>query len=828
MPAARTSDSPAPDEIEDQGQENDGLSRRACTECSRLKRKCDRTIPCGLCIKLGKQCIQPTRRRRTKEYVDELESRLNELQRLSSERSSMIPELPRSLGVGPSSGTIPSLNLGQSSTGRPSPGESSRSYINESNERNRDELELNNFISPSSADLSISSHTESSFNLPQSLCYDFDPSSSSKTIAGLTAVPGPSSSSRILPIPDIRPTLNQTISQTQNSLPSKSNLVQDFQTPSSSRSHINIPPASHVSSTRSNPPTSEVLERQPSTARGYEWNERYSHLTIKGNDGYASLSIKPDGQGYLGFASGSTLLRILQICAGSIPLTNIDSDSALTNQAEIPRADWRPTTAEIDNYLAAYFELYHPQYPLFHEPTFRAQWSEIIPSPKQKEWEFLCNIVLSVGAFCSYRPMYVVDYFLELAISLISAEHLECGSLTLVQAFCVLSNLSQKRNKPNSNSVYMGIAIRQAIGLGLHRELPFWNITPFERETRRRLWCACVAFDAGASITFGRPILQPTYPAESDVRMVHNVHDKSFTPNAKEAPVEVSEPTIYSAIIWHARFIQETTHIYAKIQCTAPAPTAIECLQMDYELEEWSKSIPEYLRPSLSNIYPSWLRFAQHKMFWRYCNFRIILHRRLFLERALRGLPLWQDDIPIEEGMLEAEMDCCKRCQNSAAETINSINDFFQNKPGKENRLEDWYGLHFLFQASFIPLIALHTDRFSMRRSIWEEQIQQARSILNSLKDDPMAERCLQIINLLQPTAISEQNSNLEQMDVFAEANNWLDDIFQSNPQLGTEFSSTNGTGGDWAQNLMPFADLGTLSSIWPGSSNVFGGNNGL
>ncbi|WVQ68685.1 uncharacterized protein L199_006894 [Kwoniella botswanensis] len=847
MPAARTGDSPASDEV-DQGAEEDGLSKRACTECSRLKRKCDRTVPCGLCIKLGKQCTQPVRRRRTKEYVDELENRLNELQRISSSRSSTIPQIPR--GLRPGSPQSHSAMIGISPTGRLPPGGSARSYIHDPNERSRDaELELDNFISPSSADLSITSNTDSSFSLPPTLSYDFDPSSSSSAALAATTLANTASSSpsRIPSIPALRPSLNTGLSLSHThtqinpntnshpyaALPGKSTLVHDYNTPSSSRF---APPPSHASSSRSNPPTSEVLERQPTTARGYEWNER--HPRRKGIAGYASLSIKPDGQGYLGFASGSTLLRILQICAGSIPLSNIDSDTSPDHTAEIPRRDWSPTITEIDSYVNAYFEFYHAQYPVFHEPTFRAQWNELIPQPKQIEWDFLCNIVISIGAFCSYKPMYVVDHFLELAISGISAEYLESGSLTLVQAYCLLSNLSEKRNKPNSNSVYMGIAFRQAIGLGLHRELPFWNISPFEREIRRRLWCACVAFDCGASITFGRPILQPSYPAESDVRLPHNVHDMLFTPTAKEAPIEIDEPTIYSSIILHARFQQETNLIYAKIQSTSPAPTAVEFLEMDHQLEEWSKTIPRYLRPSLSSNYPHWLRFGQHKMFWRYCNFRIILHRRMFLERALRGLPLWQDDLPISagtgtgtghgtgtvEGMLEAEMDCCMRCQNNAAETITSISDFFQAKPGQENRLEEWYGLHFLFQASFIPLIALHTDRFSTRRPIWESQVQQARSILDSFKVDPTAERCLQIINLLQPT-VAQQNQPLE-IDLFAEANNWLDDIFQSNPQLGTEFSSTTGSGGDWAQNLMPFADLGTLSSIWPGS-NAFEGARG-
>jgi hypothetical protein len=63
---------------------------------------------------------------------------------------------------------------------------------------------------------------------------------------------------------------------------------------------------------------------------------------------------------------------------------------------------------------------------------------------------------LGFGAFSLFKPMYVIDHFLETAISTINAEFLESGSLTLVQGFCLLSNLSEKRNKPNSGSVYMG------------------------------------------------------------------------------------------------------------------------------------------------------------------------------------------------------------------------------------------------------------------------------------------------------------------------------------------------------------------------------------
>ncbi|WWC89566.1 uncharacterized protein L201_004490 [Kwoniella dendrophila CBS 6074] len=885
-----------------------------------LDDQCDRFIPCGLCVKLGKQCVQPTRRRRTKEYVDELENRLSELQQIHSDQhqqQASTSTTTATFGISRSrrNSSIPPPEMirGGSVYDR------NTLIGRESNERERDRNHDSTsfIISPSSTmnTSSISENLDTSIPLADegnSNPYDIDPSALPSSSHhqhhqdGFTSIAQQASQSLAGPSytsPTATNSTSRSHSHMQSSIssafPKNNNNNNTAPSPYFNMNPHTIPSSSVRPNLNQNPSTSEVLERQPSSARGYEWNERHSHLTDRGNDGYASLSIKPDGQGYLGFASGSTLLRILQICAGSIPLTAIDTESQ--NQIEYPKPEnWKPTTMDIDNCLNAYFELYHPQYPLFHEPTFRAQWNELIPQPKPKEWDLLCNLVLSLGAFCSYKPMYMVDYFMESAISLITADFLESGSLTLVQAYCLLHKISQQRNKPNSSSVYLGIAMRLAIGLGLHRELPFWNITPFEREIRRRLWCAMVAFDAGACITYGRPVLQPSYPAESDVRMVHNVHDKSFTPAATHAPIEVAEPTVYSTIIWASHFHMNTNHIYQKIM-SMPAPTSYECLKLDYELDEWSKLIPDYFQPANTNSTKEhWLRFGSYKMLWRFYNLKILLHRRMFLDRALRGLPLWSESQPpststnssntnIRRGRGDGdedineddtdEMNCCKRCQNSASETINSIEEFFKIRLGSENRLEAWYGLHFLFQASFIPLIALHTDKFSSRRFKWEEQVNQARSILIQLKKtDPLAERCLKIVNLLSPQPNSNPSSNesnnhpsasafssishLQQnqnpnnslplhhnddthhhhqqqhqhQDPFSTStstehsnNNWLDDLFQNNPNISNNFSNDFLQGqtltNDWAQNLMPFADLGTLSSIWP-SSNSFGGNN--
>lgn len=152
--------------------------------------------------------------------------------------------------------------------------------------------------------------------------------------------------------------------------------------------------------------------------------------------------------------------------------------------------------------------------------------------------------------------------------------------------------------------------------------------------------------------------------------------------------MQSAEATIYSALIQQASFHAFTNRIYSRIMST-PAPTAAESLTLDADLVRWYDSVPQYLRPTLFPTIPHWLGSAQHKVFWRHCNLRIILHRRAFLERALKGLSLWSDD---KGSAVTAEEECTRLCLSSAADTIRSIHQFTMSRP-RASRLECWYAL---------------------------------------------------------------------------------------------------------------------------------------
>lgn len=221
-----------------------------------------------------------------------------------------------------------------------------------------------------------------------------------------------------------------------------------------------------------------MLERPPDT--DFEWSEKdpiHPHAlsptgTVEGkeedspiSDGMASLAVSEREAGYLGVASGAALLRLLESGARRQPSPRSQADQhdvyGLTAQPN-------PNRHVAESMIDAYFQRYHISYPIIHEPTFRAQYSEVIPRPNGPCWTVLAYVVAAIGVWTSATTTAdTLDLALfSQARSMLTFNYLEVGNLTLVQALTLASNYQQKRDKPNSGYNYLGLATRMAMGLG--------------------------------------------------------------------------------------------------------------------------------------------------------------------------------------------------------------------------------------------------------------------------------------------------------------------------------------------------------------------------
>ncbi|CAI7578145.1 unnamed protein product [Penicillium glandicola] len=524
-------------------------------------------------------------------------------------------------------------------------------------------------------------------------------------------------------------------------------------------------PSSKSSSRHSTPkheperaePAPEALPQQ---ADGFDWAEK--EITLGDlTDGMAALSIKPEGAGYFGASSSVVPLRALfdhgfdlnipvrSARSGGVPLKAQLLESAPSGLIE-------------QAFIDAFFLNYHASYPFIHEPTFRMQFNDPSLRPHGTAWHILLNTILALGAWCIGDDSSDLDitFYQEARGYLQQASVFETGNLTLVQALLLLSNYAQKRNKPNTGWNYLGLAVRMAMSLGLHKEFPGWKISLLQREIRRRLWWGVFIFDSGAAKTFGRPILLPEDNV-MDAKQVRNIHEEALTPTTTTLPAESPGPTIYSGLIAQARFHLLTNSVYQRL-ISSPSLTPEDTLNLQKPIEEWYNGLPSYLQhPQMplsmqpANPDPDSLALVRNRLLWRNWNLTILIYRPIVLRWAARR---WAPHSGSGPGTPDAgsedpfETECRLRCLQNARLTISSISEYMENYMC--TRLGAWYMLYFLFQAGLIPIVFLMTDPSNPEAGSWLQDIETTKSLLThpSLGTNRFATRCFEVINrLLSP-----------------------------------------------------------------------------
>lgn len=284
-----------------------------------------------------------------------------------------------------------------------------------------------------------------------------------------------------------------------------------------------------------------AFDLDPATADDFEWDEQESSWSQHAGgdgfpqavmDGMASLTVG-ERRGYLGAVSGAALLRQVLSADNEGNSTHQRARSQQfdslfqqrLDQSQLYQTRTMLTRVAVENLFDAFFTFYHPTFPIVHEPTFRAQYINSLPRGDNHKWVMLANIVAALGSFASSNCADATDLsiFQEAQKSLFS-NNLEAGNLTLVQAFALSATYLQKRNKPNTGYNYSGIALRLAIGLGLHKDYQEGHISPLQVELRRRVWWTICVLDVGATVSYGRPLNWPR--AGTEIALPKNVHEE--------------------------------------------------------------------------------------------------------------------------------------------------------------------------------------------------------------------------------------------------------------------------------------------------------------
>ncbi|KAL4924509.1 transcription factor domain-containing protein [Aspergillus undulatus] len=341
-----------------------------------------------------------------------------------------------------------------------------------------------------------------------------------------------------------------------------------------------------------------------------------------------------------------------------------------------------PTEMEM---LDAYFVNFHPFAPLLDEEAFRA--TLLAGSRNDDQWLALLNIVLSLGSIAAAgADDQTHRLYFDRSMSRLNVYSLGSPSLEVVQALGLIGGwYCHYISQPNLGYSLMGASLRMAVTLGLQREpcVPsHFAVEPtslVSQELRRRIWWSLSCLETWGHETLGRPNMD------------------CFGPSITVNPPRALDKESYLRILPLTENIQYAK-ISSKIQeslAALPTLTPTEMCDLDSQLLQWWENLPPILK--FHQPCPQSLYAVRTVMRWRFYNQRILLHRPILLNFAMRRVPF--NAVRVEE---RGAIEKCHRNAEALIQDISGITEL--------NQVIGWNAVWLLFQGAMIPLILLSTS----------------------------------------------------------------------------------------------------------------------
>ncbi|CAH0022403.1 unnamed protein product [Clonostachys rhizophaga] len=370
-----------------------------------------------------------------------------------------------------------------------------------------------------------------------------------------------------------------------------------------------------------------------------------------------------------------------------------------------------PPRPAADRFVDLFWTNMHSLYPFLHWPSFHHRyltlWSpqanlqaygttDTLNGPVNGYYStiddalFHCmlNVVLALGVLHDTKIRQqerdeISETFFKRAKTLLDLDALESGSVALVQVLLLMGQYLQTRDITSSCWNIVGMAIRVAQGIGLHRESEDWDQSgsssyraseQLEEEMRRRAWAGCALLDRILSLTYGRPPMIHGSISHGTIVLPSAIDDDllSRVPGAPRCQPS-DTPSLVECYV-HALKLQdilgqfltsfyyqgsdnETASSPGLGQRTNNEPTKSQrnwisdaglqkLLDVDRQLDTWNKDLPAHLQVhhySEENLFPGSPRSSRSVIFCRQATVlkaRYITPVHLIKANILRPKPL--------------------------------------------------------------------------------------------------------------------------------------------------------------------------------------------
>ncbi|KAF7937601.1 uncharacterized protein EAE98_001915 [Botrytis deweyae] len=330
------------------------------------------------------------------------------------------------------------------------------------------------------------------------------------------------------------------------------------------------------------------------------------------------------------------------------PRSSTDSpyDSGLPNTMDLPPREVAMSLCEDSLHCACCLLRF------VHEPSFYEMLNRIYDLPPDsfgdEEHKFLplLYMALALGCMFSSQPSNSTDpdgkkykssmdqgfKFYKAARQMMDLT--DCRDMTSLQTIIFMIQFLQATSNLSICYSYIGLALRSALRIGLHRSLS-GNFNPIERETRKRVFWIIRKLDTYVSAILGFPIMLSSDDIDQDMPL--EVDDEYITKDAI-LPMPPGKMSLFVASNAHTRLMGITTkvikHIYPikgleqSISGNSKASYTIshsKIREIEKDLADWLDMLPMGLRPGGDG--PPELIRIQQLLRLAYAHVQMMLYR---------------------------------------------------------------------------------------------------------------------------------------------------------------------------------------------------------
>lgn len=295
-----------------------------------------------------------------------------------------------------------------------------------------------------------------------------------------------------------------------------------------------------------------------------------------------------------------------------------------------------PTRAVCDELLSHYFDLIQPVYRVLHRPSFYEDYYAFMINPQAAPATFVMqlSLVLAIGStFYDHQDkLYIREqaqtWILSAQSWIIGPGSKSSHTLAGLQIYALL--LMSKQMTYNAGGltwVSTGSLLTMAMSMGLHYDpVSFASLTPFQRESRHRLWAVVLELCMQHHIDSATPMIL----SETDIVFpkILNVDDDAIHSSSEHPPMPQTRFTEASVQIQLASSLPLRLKIARLVNGIDQSTSFAHVIELGQKLKESCRGLATFSNAG-STIMPGAYEAKAASFHHKYLS--VLLHRYLLL-----------------------------------------------------------------------------------------------------------------------------------------------------------------------------------------------------